>query len=279
MTHPKKLQNRSFLRSLDYRRVLSSFPIWRGPSEIDGAPMVCAISNMTTNCDNDKIAEDGSDEMVQVWYLREDIPPQDVFKQKIGSACGDCQHMNDQSCYVTWFRSPLSVWKAVKEKEILPVNVVQELCRDLVVRLGAGGDPASVPAWVSAMPLELSKGHLGYTHQWHTLPIYSPLKDICMASVDSPFQARLAQDLGWRTFRSESANGSNWDLGKSELECLATSRGITCEKCRLCSGVGNNREKVKNIKIAIHGPKASNYRQDDSKFLELRNLVNKFGGV
>tara|TARA_A100001201_G_scaffold142496_1_gene140854 strand:+ start:1104 stop:1940 length:837 start_codon:yes stop_codon:yes gene_type:complete len=276
-THPLKLRNRSLLRSNGYNRILSAFPIWKGKSLIDGTNIMVCLSNITTKCSNEKIAfnsKDKQDDVLQVWYLREDEAPQKVFNSKQKSVCGDCQHLKDRSCYVVWFQAPLAVWKAAKDKPVLPATLVKQLTKDMFIRLGAAGDPASAPAWVSRMVSENARAVAGYTHQWHKVAPDSSLKHFVMASVDSPYQARLAQEMGWRTFRTEPENGRNWDAFDKEIECLAELKGLSCDRCGLCNGNRRNG-KGKNIKIRVHGVHSGKYKQDDNKFYSIRRENHK----
>jgi len=276
-THPLKLRNRSLLRSNGYNRILSAFPIWKGKSLIDGTNIMVCLSNITTKCSNEKIAfnsKDKQDDVLQVWYLREDEAPQKVFNSKQKSVCGDCQHLKDRSCYVVWFQAPLAVWKAAKDKPVLPATLVKQLTKDMFIRLGAAGDPASAPAWVSRMVSENARAVAGYTHQWHKEQ-FQDLKAFCMASVDSIEQERLALALGWRVFRvgTFEARTTTTDLYKGlnfdteTLQCPATRFDKSkCESCGLCSGfmgkVSNKR--FKGIGVRLHGSSTGKYVEPPS---------------
>ena len=281
-THALKLRNRQILRDAGIKKgILSAWPIWRGPSEIDGKPMIVALSNFTTACENGKVSgnekgQNKAEDVCQVWYFREDIEPNVMYKENMESACGDCIHMKKQSCYVIWHRSPLAIWKAVKTKPLLSEDLIEKVTDGLFVRLGAAGDPCSVPAEVSMALIDKARGWAGYTHQWHKIDHLSPFKHFLMASADSKYQADLAQSWGWRTFRTVEPDQAE-PMNSREVLCHAESMGSNCADCGLCGGIGWIKPKTgryafqryKNIFIPVHGSGAGNYKPSDQKYKEI----------
>src|SRR3989344_7004286 len=155
--------------------------IYRGPSMLDGAPIVVIATGLAKSSRNEKTGD-----MVQTWIMREDMHPSEAGKAGADdSGCGNCPHRG-ASCYVQVWRAPAVVWKA-HQRGVYPMAAdlaaIRALGRGRMVRLGAYGDPAAVPAEVwSALCAEAS-GWTGYTHQWRKAP---HLRQWCMASADSP---------------------------------------------------------------------------------------------
>ena len=127
---------------------------------------------------------------------------------------------------------------------------------DLLIRLGAYGDPSAVPSWVWDLMLTRSKGRTGYTHQFGVEGA-DVRPDLCMISADTEAEARVQWGLGNRTFRvghtvDEMVKGH-------EILCPASEeagRRTTCEQCKLCSG---NTINAKSIAIVVHGTGSKHY--------------------
>ena len=123
------------------------------------------------------------------------------------------------------------------------------------VRLGAYGDPASVPGWVwndlLAM-LDKSAKLTSYTHQWADHP---ELADYTMASIDPITWPDVngaidkAHSLGFRTYRV-LAYGEQPRL--DEILCPEANKKTNCNKCGLCSG--NMRPNTPSIAIPAIRP-------------------------
>jgi hypothetical protein len=124
------------------------------------------------------------------------------------------------------------------------------------VRLGAYGDPAAVPAAVWRALVSHASGHTGYTHQWRN-PAAAPLRDLCMASVDSADELHAAQSDGWRTFR---VTGAHEIFEPGEIECASDARGIACADCLACDGATIGRLEQASIAITVHGSRASRFK-------------------
>ena len=169
--------------------------LYRGPSLLDGAPIVCVATGLTRPSANRSTGP-----MVQTWVLAQEVNP--VAARQAGrdaAVCGDCA-LREGACYVVLHHAPLQVWRAYQAGLYPPFRRAHEwLFRGRDVRLGSYGDPAAVPARVWARLVRLARSHTGYTHQWRACD--PALRRWLMASVETPDQLHEARALGWRTFR------------------------------------------------------------------------------
>ena len=232
--------------------------IYRGPSLIDGQPIVVVA---TVSSKNIKTGN-----MVQTYILVDGMKPTDASKSGADfSICGNCPHRgiatNDpdrkqaekRTCYVLLGQGPMIVWKAL-EKGIYPIasghDTIAAIGFGRMVRLGTYGDPAAVPSYVWESLLSGAIGHTAYTHQsGHATAEKRP--DIYMTSADSTTDAFAAWSRGERTFRIV---GSLSDIihGK-EILCPASKEAgtrTTCNSCKLCAGASI---AAKSIAIVAHG--------------------------
>ena len=212
--------------------------IYRGPSLIDGSPIVCIATGLQGSSKNAKTGA-----LVQTWIMREDVAPHlAVATGDDASVCGNCMHRPKSagSCYVKTFQAPLSVWRAF-HRGAYPLADKSELAllRSHSIRAGSYGDPAAIPAEV----WQAVGVRTGYTHQWRQAPA---LAGLAMASVDTPAEAAKAVAAGWRYFRVRPEGAP---LLAGEIDC-PSKRGISCVDCGLCGG---NQRKAKNISIEVHG--------------------------
>lgn len=236
----------------------TGFVIYRGPSLLNGKPIV-AIATLATG--NPKTGP-----MVQTWIMPDDgigTPPHEHVKRGTDDAvCGDCKHRPflGGACYVRVFQGPRSVYSAFLRKRY-PMNTtgpgLAALGRGRMVRLGSYGDPAAVPAYVWLALIRDASGHTGYTHQWRKCERI--LQQIVMASCDTPEERKQAQAQGWRTFtvRLESD-----PLAPRESVCPASAEAgykVTCSQCRMCDGAGSGKKG--SIAILAHGGLAKRYRE------------------
>lgn len=225
------------------------YVLYEGPSMLDGQPIV-AIATMRT--DNAKTGN-----MVQCWILRADMAPTVASKGQFDiSVCGHCPQRRSLggACYVTLHQGPHSVYKSWKRGNYATDWSVDTF-RNLMVRLGAYGDPAAVPFDVWERVMLYAAGGTGYTHQLRH-PSFDPrLLDYVMVSADTPRQAMQLQARGIRTFRVKTAGGTKLP---GEVECLNSTKGITCAACGLCNGA---RKLAPSVVIDVHGPLASRYTE------------------
>lgn len=222
---------------------------YRGPSLLTNQPIVLVVTGLRHGSQNVKTGP-----MIQTWILRDTVrsPLQHVLGGGDEAICGDCKFRSGRGCYVQVGQGPAAIHRALRAGRYpsLPLPEIVALIASRAVRLGSYGDPAAVPPGILRALVSRSAKHTGYTHQWLRRP---DLADLCMASVDSEDERKLAQALGFRTFRVMPRKG--WSLTQGEILCPASSEAghlTTCEKCGLCSGAGD----AKNIAIPAHGATA-----------------------
>mgnify|MGYP003643988529 CR=1 FL=1 len=227
--------------------------LYRGPSLLDGAPIVAVSAALGRASGNRKTGD-----MVQVYVMRSDVPPTQGIKEgQDASVCGSCMHRSRASggagsCYVNTVRGPLPVWKAWKKTEAGPTDptMLQHLLKYRVLRLTAYGDPSAVPLHVWDQAIAASRGHTGYTHEWATL--LPEWQRHFMASVDTDLERELAVEQGWRTFRTMLRSE---DLAPAERQCPATEEGgflANCAHCRKCDGLTKGAKRP-SIGLYVHG--------------------------
>lgn len=229
--------------------------IYRGPSLIDGAPIVA----IATKLKRSGKANSKTGEMVQTYILRADIHPVEAIRTGADSSiCGDCVHRGDgfegRTCYVSpnGFGSVYRAYAGGSYPEASPDDVAK-LIRGRMVRLGTYGDPAAVPSKVWRALVKHSEGWTGYTHQWRKR-FAQGLRKLCMASADSAGDAILAHAKGWRTFRVADSKAPS--VGR-EIVCPASKEAgklLQCIDCKACDGANGRRG---SIRIAAHGYQAS----------------------
>lgn len=252
----------------------TGYIIYRGPSMLDGKPIVVVAIASSSN------AKTGN--LVQTYILPDNgqDPITNTKTLADSSICGDCKHRRGTggACYVNLGQGPLAVWKAY-EKGNYPhsLTLAMEACRGRQVRLGTYGDPMAVPADVWMGLISQAAGHTGYTHQWANETLlnskylymtqYNPIRSLCMASVDSDDEASDARFENWRTFRVRTAD-DEW-MGRDEFTCPASAEyeqthgnKKTCSTCMACNGVGENDVRIKkaNPVIVVHGSLAKRFK-------------------
>lgn len=237
-------------RRPDNGRPASGAILYRGPSLIDGAPIVAVA---TFRSANRKTAD-----MVQTWILPDPTGGRVVDSIRDGrdaSVCGRCPHRPalGGNCYVEVGKAPNGIGKGVA-RGIYPdasndSDALATVGTGRAVRLGAWGDPAAVPAHVWRAVVRDAKGWTGYTHQWRDA--FADLRDLCMASVDSVAERDEAQAAGWRTFRVH-ADAESIEPTAGEITCPASAEAgarVTCDRCRLCGGTS---VRAKSVRIRVH---------------------------
>jgi hypothetical protein len=223
--------------------------LWRGPSRLDGAPIVAIAVGLAEDSSNRKTGA-----MVQTYILRADMAPTVAIVTGLDkSICGDCRHRGDgngrgRTCYVNTGQGPLAVFRAYTRGLYPAADDIPAVGVGRIVRLGTYGDPATVPAGVWRALVSRASGHTGYTHQWRETP---QLRGLCMASVDSATEALEATLLGWRTFRV--VHPGDLTRLKREAICPASAeadRKLQCAQCLACAGADGRRG---SIVIQAHG--------------------------
>lgn len=229
--------------------------IYRGPSLIDGAPIVAIATYSSRN------SKTGT--FVQTYILREDIDPREANKSGADrSICGECplrgtptadparKLAKDRGCYVRIDQGPLLVWKSY-QRGVYPVATAEQaraIGAGRMVRLGTYGDPAAVPRAVWDNLTAQAQGFTGYSHNDPA----GDLRALCMQSADSLDQARAAWRKGIRTFRV--VTGLEHIDNANEVLCPASAeagRRATCATCKLCAGT--TTRSPKSVAIVAHG--------------------------
>lgn len=248
-------------RCLPQPRRLQAAVLYRGPSMLDGRPIVVVAVNTTSR---DK-SNGKTGPVLQTYILVDGMDPREAIRLGYdGSICGNCRHMGDKpngkgrTCYVNIGQGVLIVYKAFERGVYTPTSNIVAMGRGRIVRLGTYGDPAAVPFYIWQQLLSECAGHLGYTHQWKRAP---HLAGICMASVDTDAEAAEATALGFRYFFVDTTQGLRQRL-KSEARCPAsneakaqTNTNITCADCMNCGGKDSGRRG--NVVIQAHGGTAT----------------------
>lgn len=242
--------------------------LYRGPSMIDGAPIVVIANRLKGDSNNEKTGA-----MVQTWILREDVAPLDALKSGADSSvCGQCKHRpalalpdakgkRAGSCYVQVGRAPTMVWNAYKRGRYVESSPEALAHLDgAIVRLGSYGDPFAAPASVWRGVAERARKLTGYSHQWANMTDADAdaFRQWCMASADTPEEAAKARAQGWRYFRvrtnSESIDPAN------EFVCPASSEAGFKTNCAACGACGGLSSKAKASPVIVaHGPTAKRY--------------------
>ena len=236
---------------------MPSYIIYRGPSLIDGQPIVVIAQTKSGN------RKTGN--MVQTYILRDDMDP--LAASRCGadvSICGNCPHRGTathadkgqakgRTCYVTLMHGPLVVYKAFvagKYETVTGHAAIKAIGAGRMVRIGTYGDGAAVPSYIIDSLCEDAAGWTAYTHQTGCATASTdPAR--YMTSADNVMDAQAAWSRGERTFRV-IADVSDVVKGK-EILCPASEemgKRTTCEACKLCAG---NSIKAKSIAIVAHG--------------------------
>jgi hypothetical protein len=224
------------------------FILYRGPSMLDGSPIVVVATMKTAN--------PKTGDMVQTFILVDEMTPIEASKQGKDTAnCGNCRlRWNlDGPCYVNLGQAPTSVYKAF-ERGIYPVydaELHSQYFTSRYLRMGAYGDPAAVPVEVWEHIISITQGRTGYTHQIMHKGFNKQFIGICQISADSPKQALKYQAMGAKTFRvAKEGDG----LLEGEIQCPADTHGTQCKDCLLCDGT------QANVAVLVHGSRASRFK-------------------
>tara|TARA_Y100001963_G_C6714986_1_gene416191 strand:+ start:103 stop:756 length:654 start_codon:yes stop_codon:yes gene_type:complete len=161
-----------------------------------------------------------------------------------GSKCSECPVVKE--CYVS--RDKLTVRRSLKklvegEKtsyQFVTLNQVLPLIKGRSFRFGTYGDPSAIPLDMIRSIASVVKSWTGYTHFWRE--ISQEYQEFFMASVEDLTGEMLAQAMNWRTFRMIRKGESNDSI--NSILCPNTSRGITCEACKLCKGTSSRAKSI-----------------------------------
>jgi hypothetical protein len=238
----------------------NGYVIYRGPSLLDGAPIVVVAITASTN--------EKTGNMVQTYIMRDDVKPTDALKSgEDSSVCGDCKHrpINGGACYVRVFQGPLVVWKGIGlgRYPVATPETVGKLVAGRMVRLGSYGDPMAVPAEVWEQLTAHAEGHTGYTHQWRNLAVSAEqsarVMRLTMASADNAEEAQAARLANVRYFRIRTADEA---VTKGEFVCPASEEAgkkKLCATCGACNGTDDKGAAKASPVIIVHGPTKSRF--------------------
>jgi hypothetical protein len=251
--------------------VKQSIVVYRGPSMLDGAPIVVLVSTGSSNVKTGP--------MLQTWIMRADMNPSEASKQgKDASVCGSCprRHSLGGDCYVQIVHAPRSTWASWDSKDAPGENwtdapqilALQQDAQTHGLRLGSYGDPMAVPAhvWQDLIAALQPRSVVGYTHQWERELFHVPggellhrysadhvawFRDHVMASCDNVTEATRARELGWRFFLA-TPEGS--PVPERTIQCPATRdvNPLTCRTCGICNGAGRGVGKA-SVYLVEHG--------------------------
>jgi hypothetical protein len=227
--------------------------IYKGPSRIDGAPIVVLATYSNRNTKTGAV--------VQTYILREDINPLEASKTGAdASICGTCplrgtpttdptrKQAVGRRCYVNLGQGVLITWRAY-HRGVYPdaqsAEARASIGRGRVVRVGTYGDGRAVPDHVWDELLSECSAWTAYTHGEGWRP------DLAMQSVEDIDTARAHWSAGRRTFRI--VTGVAEIDTANEVLCPASKeagRRTTCVSCKLCSGTAT--KSPKSIAIPAH---------------------------
>lgn len=228
------------------------YQVYRGPSRIDGAPIV-GLATMSSG--NEKTGN-----TIQTWIMRADMPP--VEARACGadrSVCGTCpMHAR---CYVNLGQAPRSIHKAWRAgnypKLDLRLTAHRSAFGDRMLRAGSYGDPTAISRGVWDRLRSYSARTIGYTHRWRE--VGSSWRWL-MASTETLSGYAKAKRLGWRSFRARL----NGDFAMpDEIECPGSDT-LQCVDCGLCNGA-EHRTAKKDIVTDAHGLRVAPFGRRPSR--------------
>lgn len=215
------------------------YVLYRGIT--NGEPFV-VIATLKTK--NDKTIN-----MVQIWFLLENYKPMDAVKSGLDAKtiCFGCPFASGQGCYVTVFQAPTSIFKAYHRGNYPSIDPVhyQAIFGGRKVRFGAYGNPSLLPISIVKAIASVSRGWTGYFHDWKTNPLASEYAKFFMVSTETESSYRLAKSLNYRVFHASPVKPDG------SMECLSDAKGLSCDKCLLCSGL--NKSRLADVWINPHG--------------------------
>jgi len=243
--------------------------VYDGPGKLDGeAVQVMLTGDRALGSSESKNPKTGP--VVQSYILCRHTDPVSATRSgKDYSICGTCKHTQiarakakaagktpAAACYVGVHQAPNATWKAHKGKQVMDLAMLSDKVKQAIqtrgIRFGSYGDPGAVPVklWRTLAGLVPNHKRTGFSHQWRTAP--KDLKSLCVASVDTPDEARQAQAAGWRTFRVRQSIDP---ILPNEITCPASDEAgkrTTCQQCGLCNGSTGPDDRRKNVVIINH---------------------------
>lgn len=257
------------------------YVLYRGPSAIDGAPIVVVLTGYTAaRKAARKTGKTGANSktgaMLQMYILRADVLPLLAIARGLDSSiCGGCIHRGrldkvtdryrGRTCYVEVGKGATNVYRTYHRGRYVDATgytaeqlagIVTELGVTYGVRFGAYGDPAAIPATTGIVPTlrQAAAFTTGYTHQWRA-SFAAHLRGLIMASCDTPEDRTKAASAGWATFTVHAMSADPFAAG--EMPCPASKEmgySVTCSDCKGCDGTFGN-----DYAIVAHGFAGSRY--------------------
>ena len=245
--------------------------LWRGPSVIDGHPVVL-LAQLASR--NSKI---GGAVGLYIWSQRN----KPSVMRGTGGMCPKCPIKAvcyNQSGRLTSVYDKSWAVRVASGRVLKPER--EDFSRHLsgrLLRWGVDGDIGAVPLEVIRAvnaATGLASGHLAYTHHHKR----TELQSVAMASTGSFAEAVKLEKMGWRCYLSLPARGWNGRkdrftgkikadfvelvrTGKRESGlllwcslCPNYTSGLKCSSCKMCDGLSGNR--AGHIVAPLHGPKA-----------------------
>tara|TARA_Y100000310_G_scaffold111606_1_gene110004 strand:- start:11031 stop:11816 length:786 start_codon:yes stop_codon:yes gene_type:complete len=246
--------------------------VYRGPSQFDGGP-IAAIATGFKRSKNPKTGK-----MIQIWIIRRDMVPGEAADAgEDESVCGSCKHRHFRSCYVNLGQGVWHVYHGLKNgiyKNATPNSLKYFAGQN--IRLGAYGDPASVPIDIWDSICGVAAGWTGYTHAWRKSQ-HQDIKKYCMASADTEDEALLAMERGWKPFYVRQAGDPIPDKFFSCPAAKESGQRLSCSECKVCSG-GEYREGQGMPTIIAHGPswKRSYFLQGIKRYRQKKRYTGVF---
>jgi len=180
-----------------------------GPSHLDGAEIttIAVFGSVVGN----SVPSRKTGAMVQIYYLRTNINPQDAIHKGLDSSiCGDCllswaqAEKGKACCYILPFQAPSRVFEQWEKGKYPYLDALKPKQRQLVmnilasvpIRLGAHGDQ-------DTLQMLVGRKWTGYTHRWREFP---HLKQSLMASIDSIVEYQEAKAAGLQNLPSHQGS-------------------------------------------------------------------------
>jgi hypothetical protein len=241
-------------------REQSAFVFFRGPSRLNGAPIIGVVTGAHSNPTHGRHRHNTKlGPMAQLHILHAEVAPNIAKRTGLDVAvCGDCTlrtASGDLRCYVNTAFATTTLWKAhAWRPQQLKLAAEALRTHHMPLRVGSYGDPAALPERVIAALVAAAPGHTGYTHDWRH-PRSAWLKPYCMASIESEHDLDRAVREGWRTYRIVVPHGHRrvLVLDHHEVLCPSETHGKTCDDCRLCNGSRGPDDARKLVAIPAHG--------------------------
>ena len=228
--------------------------LYRGPSLLDGSPIVCIATFETSN--------EKTGDMIQTWILPDNgLDPVEALKQNANfGACGNCPlqgwmdpdtgKMINRVCYVNVGQAPLGIWRSF-QRGGYPKYDARKHRQWFVgrkVRIGAYGDPAAIPVPLVRWLADVSIAWTGYSHQlfWCDPRRAEALAKYLMVSCHTRAQSTEATRRGWRFFEAIREDQAP---PEDAIECPHYSHGVQCADCLLCEGTD---KRAKSIYVIAH---------------------------